>query len=124
MDRRAARMASCFLSREQSGRRINLAIPEDSLLLTKSSGAVPHTGGKLFDTDHPFYATLLEWIQDGAQFDPADISLPVKIEVDPKQFVLEGQNKTIPLTVKATYSDGTDRDVVVVAEPAQVLILV
>ena len=99
------------VTREQSGRRINLAIPEDSLLLTKSSGAVPHTGGKLFDTDHPFYATLLEWIQDGAQFDPADISLPVKIEVDPKEFVLEGQNKTIPLTVKATYSDGTDRDV-------------
>ncbi len=99
------------ITREQSGRRLNLAIPEDSLLLTKSIGSVPHTGGKLFEKDHPFYATMLEWIKDGANYDPDDISLPVKIEVEPKQFVLEGEEKNVPLTVKATYSDGTDRDV-------------
>ena len=99
------------ITREQSGRRINLALPEDSLLLTKSIGAVPHTGGKIFEKDHPSYATLLEWIKDGAPIDAPDISLPVKIEVEPKEFVLEGQGKKIPLTVKATYSDGSDRDV-------------
>ena len=99
------------LTREQSGRRLNLAVPEDSLLLTKSIGAVPHTGGKLFEKDHPFYATMLEWIKDGANYDPDDVALPVKIEVEPKQFVLEGEQKKVPLTVKATYSDGTDRDV-------------
>lgn len=99
------------ITREQNGRRINLALPEDSLLLTKSIGSVPHTGGKLFDKSHPFYATLLEWIENGAQADPADIALPTKIEVEPKQFLLEGAEKNIPLTVKATYSDGTDRDV-------------
>ena len=99
------------ITREQNGRRVNLALPEDSLLLTKSIGTVPHTGGKLFEKDHPFYATLLEWIQNGAQADPADIALPVKIDVEPKQFLLEGADQKIPLTVKATYSDGTDRDV-------------
>ena len=99
------------ITREQSGRRINLALPKDSLLLTKSIGAVPHTGGKLFEKDHPFYKTLLEWVKDGAPIDSADISLPVKIEVEPKEFLLEGSGKKIPLTVKATYSDGTDRDV-------------
>lgn len=99
------------ITREQSGRRINLALPKDSLLLTKSIGAVPHTGGKLFEKDHPFYKTLLEWVKDGAPIDAADISLPVKIEVEPKEFLLEGSGKKIPLTVKATYSDGTDRDV-------------
>src|SRR6266567_589342 len=35
------------LTRELSGRRINLAIPEESMLVTKSTGAAPHTGGKL-----------------------------------------------------------------------------
>jgi len=99
------------LTRELAGRRLNLAVPEDSLLLTKASGSVPHTGGKLFEKDHPYYATLLEWIQDGAWYDPDDVALPVKIEVEPKEFLLEGSDKKIPLTVKATYSDGTDRDV-------------
>ena len=99
------------ITREFAGRRLNLAIPEDSLLLTKSSGIVPHTGGKLFEKDHPYYATLLEWIQDGANYDPADVALPIKIDTEPKQMLLEGSNKKTPLTVKATYSDGTDRDV-------------
>jgi hypothetical protein len=99
------------LTRELSGRRINLAIPEDSLLLTKATGAVPHTGGKLFEVDHPFYGTLLEWIQKGAHYDPEGVALPTKIEIEPKQFLLEGKAKIVPLTVKATYSDGSDRDV-------------
>ena len=30
------------------GRRINLALPEDSMILTKNIGAAPHTGGKTF----------------------------------------------------------------------------
>ena len=99
------------VTREFAGRRINLALPEESLLLTKTIGTVPHTGGKLFEKDSPFYSTLLEWIKDGANYDPAEIALPVKIEVEPKEFLLEGSGKDIPLTVKATYSDGTDRDV-------------
>jgi hypothetical protein len=99
------------VTREFAGRRINLALPEESLLLTKAIGTVPHTGGKLFEKDSPFHSTLLEWIKDGAKYDPAEIALPVKIEVEPKEFLLEGSAKEIPLTVKATYSDGTDRDV-------------
>lgn len=99
------------LTRELSGRRINLAIPEDSLLLTKAIGAVPHTGGKLFEADHPFYKTLHEWIQDGAHYDKDGIALPTKIDIEPKQVLFEGSGKMLPLTVKATYSDGSDRDV-------------
>ena len=99
------------VTREFAGRRINLALPEESLLLTKTIGSVPHTGGKLFEKDSAFYSTLLEWIKDGASYDPAEIALPIKIEVEPKEFLLEGSGRKIPLTVKATYSDGTDRDV-------------
>ncbi|MGJ8724976.1 MAG: PSD1 and planctomycete cytochrome C domain-containing protein [Roseibacillus sp.] len=99
------------ITREQLGRRINLAIPEESLLLTKSIGAVPHTGGKLFEKDHPFYSTMLRWLQDGAKYDPADIALPTSITVEPAQTVLKGPRQRMQLTVRAEYADGTDRDV-------------
>ena len=99
------------VTREQLGRRINLAIPEESLLLTKASGQVPHTGGKLFEKDHPFYLTLLRWLQDGAKYDQPGIALPTKITVQPTETVLKGPNQRMQLAVRAEYSDGTDRDV-------------
>jgi len=37
------------VTREMNGRRINLAIPEESLLVEKATEAVPHTGGKNFE---------------------------------------------------------------------------
>ncbi len=100
-----------YLTREIIGRRINLAIPEDSLLLTKGAGQVQHTGGKLFETDSELYQTVLRWIQAGAPKDPKDIPSPVSVEIYPTQAVLEGSNTSQRLVVRAKYSDGTDRDV-------------
>ncbi len=99
------------LTTEMAGRRINLAVPEESLLLTKSIGAVPHTGGNLMKKDSPFYETLVNWIRSGAEFDKAEIPSPVEIEVRPKQLVLTGSDVRVPFSVRALYSDGTDRDV-------------
>ena len=99
------------LTTEMAGRRINLAVPEESLMITKSLGSVPHTGGKLMKKDSPFYNTLVAWIRDGAQFDQGEIAKPASIDVQPKQLVLTGADVRIPFTVRAIYSDGTDRDV-------------
>lgn len=99
------------LSREMPGRRINLAIPEDSLLLTKSVESVPHTGGKRFAKDSHAYRVLLEWLKAGAKYDEKDPVLPVSIEVRPIEVLLKGEAKLMPLTVRAIYSDGSDRDV-------------
>jgi len=99
------------LTTEMAGRRINLALPEDSLLITKSVGDVPHTGGKLMEKGSPFHKTLVEWIQNGANFDEGEIAHPTAIEMEPKQVVLTGPDVHVPFTVRATYSDGTDRDV-------------
>ena len=99
------------VTREQLGRRINLALPKESLLLTKVTGAAPHTGGKLFDTEHPYYTTILRWLEDGANYDPDDVPLPTSIKVEPRQTVHKGSNRRLQLTVRAEYSDGTDRDV-------------
>ncbi len=99
------------LTTELPGRRINTAIPEDSLLVTKALGTVPHTGGKLIKPDSPSHQTLLAWIRGGALYDKPDIPQPTAIEVRPKQLVMTGPDVRIPVTVRATYSDGTDRDV-------------
>ncbi len=99
------------LTRELIGRRINLAIPEESTLIEKSVGAVPHTGNKVFEADSAYNRTLLEWIARGAPDDAPDVATVTGIEVFPKQIVLEGPQATQQVTVRATYSDGTDRDV-------------
>lgn len=99
------------LTTEMAGRRINEAIPEESLLVTKALGAVPHTGGKLIKVDSPAYKTLVEWIRNGAKYDEENIPQPTGIEVRPKEIVMTGEDVRVPFTVRATYSDGTDRDV-------------
>ena len=99
------------LTDEIPGRRINNAIPEESLLITKALGSVPHTGGKLIKPDSANYHTLVEWIRGGAKFDEGEIPQPTGIEVRPKQFVMTGEDIRIPVSVRALYSDGTDRDV-------------
>jgi hypothetical protein len=99
------------LTSEMAGRRINLALPEESLLVTKAVGDVPHTGGKLMEKGSPFYKTIVEWIRAGAIFDEGEIPQPTGIEVEPKGLVLTGPDIKMPFTVRAKYSDGTDRDV-------------
>jgi Protein of unknown function (DUF1549)/Protein of unknown function (DUF1553)/Bacterial Ig-like domain (group 2) len=99
------------ITREIPGRRINLALPAESLMLEKSDGTVPHTGGKRFDRDSEYYATMLRWLEAGAPNDPGPVPHVVALELFPKTAVLDGEGATQRLTVRARYSDGTDRDV-------------
>ncbi|MFN5960377.1 MAG: DUF1549 domain-containing protein, partial [Verrucomicrobiota bacterium] len=100
------------LTQELSGRRINLSVPEESLLITKSINSVPHTGGKRMEADSPNYRTLVEWITNGTPYDD-EKTLPTVTSVDifPKTVVLEGEGSQLQFTVRATYSDGHNRDI-------------
>ena len=98
------------VTREQAVRRINLALPKESLLLTKSTGAVAHTGGKRFEVDGVYYNTILRWLEAGAPIDSQDVAKPVSMELLPHQLVLEEGTKQ-QLVARARYSDGTERDV-------------
>ncbi|HEX3998558.1 MAG TPA: DUF1549 and DUF1553 domain-containing protein [Pirellulales bacterium] len=99
------------LTREIGFRRINLALPRDSLLLEKSVGHVPHTGGKRFDEASEYYQTVLRWLEAGAPKDPVEPAACVKVELFPPAAVLEGAGATQQFIVRATYADGTQRDV-------------
>lgn len=100
------------LTREMAGYRINLAIPEESLLVEKSIEAVPHTGGKLFEKGSDAYKTFVEWIANGATKRPAaEVPTVASLHLYPPKLVLEGAGATQQLTVRAKFSDGHDRDV-------------
>ena len=99
------------LTREEVGRRINIARPDDALMLEKANGRVTHTGGKRFERDSWQYRTVREWLSNGAPNDPPKTPKVVDVEIRPMQAVLEGSGATQQLTVRAKYSDGTVRDV-------------
>ena len=99
------------LTREMPGRRINLAIPEKSLVMEKTTGIVPHTGGKRYDMDSEYADTLLRWLRAGVPQDQGEVPKVIAVEIYPKGAVLDGEGATQQINVRAKYSDGTDRDV-------------
>ncbi len=99
------------LTREASGRRINLSKPDDCLLVNKAVGRVPHTGGVCIQPGSKAYRKLVSWIALGAEPDPAATPLPVRIDVYPKRSVMSRPQQSQQMLVLAQYDDGTQRDV-------------
>lgn len=103
------------ITEEMVGRRVNLAAPERSLLLRKATGAVPHTGGKLFDAQSPYYRAMLEWIQSGAKDDAGEVAELVGLELSTERLHFEAQGAHDQLRVVALAGDGSRRDVTTLA---------
>ncbi len=100
------------LIREESGRRVNLLDPHESLLLLKPLMKVSHGGGKQLHTDDAAYRILLDWIADGAQPDPPGTPRIERLEVYPNQKqVLAVADGGQQLAVTAYFADGSRRDV-------------
>ncbi len=99
------------ITREFPGRRVDLAIPEASMMVEKCVGDVPHTGGKRYEKDSELNQQIVKWIAAGTPLDPADIATCTGMTIYPQNGVLDGAGETQRVTVRATYSDGTDRDV-------------
>lgn len=95
---------------EGRGRRVFPAAPDESLLLLKPTGRVPHGGGRRLDPDGWAYEVLRQWIVAGMPRDPADAPDLESIAVEPSDVVLapEGRQQVI---VTARYTDGTTEDV-------------
>jgi WD40 repeat protein len=97
-------------SDDHSARRLNSASPDDSLMLLKATGAVPHEAGMLTDHDSRYYHIIRQWIAGGAKL---DVSKPrvASIEIFPKNPVVQIVGGRQQFRVMARYTDGKTRDV-------------
>ncbi len=98
------------ITKQARGRRVELADPGSSLLLTKPSGAVPHKGGLRFDVDSLDYKIIANWISAGAPGPSDQDPVIERLEVTPAATVLD-KSKTEQLQVRAIYSNGQTEDV-------------
>jgi hypothetical protein len=96
--------------KEGRGRRVFADAPEQSLLLLKSANLSPHGGGRKLAPDSDGFKTIARWISEGMPFQVKNDPTIASLKISP-------QNDTLPvrserqLTVTASYSDGSSRDV-------------
>ena len=96
--------------KQSRGRRISPATPEQSLLLQKALGQLPHGGGARFEEGSNPHLLIENWIAGGARRTPADAPKLIRVVVEPQQKSLTPTEKH-PLKVRAEYSDGSTRNV-------------
>ncbi len=98
------------ITRDARGRRVDLADPGTSLLLTKPTMALAHKGGKRLDVGGDDYRLLAAWIEAGCPGPKEDEKTLDAIELAPAESGL-APGQTAQLRVTAKYSDGSSRDV-------------
>ncbi|MCH2694437.1 MAG: DUF1553 domain-containing protein [Acidobacteriia bacterium] len=95
---------------EGKGRRLSPAAPDQSLLLLKAAGIVPHGGGSRIDHDSPTFELLSRWIKQGMPFGKIGDPKVTKIIVSPTHRLMSQKQKQ-QLAVTAIYTDGSTKDV-------------
>jgi WD40 repeat protein len=98
------------LTDDMASRRVTVASPDDSLMLLKAIAEVPHEGGRRMVPDEKYYHILREWIAGGSRLH-MDSARVTKIELFPKNPVVQRIGSRQQLRVVATYADGGIRDV-------------
>ena len=98
------------ITRDARGRRVDLAEPGASLLLTKPTMALAHKGGKRLDVNGDDYKLLAAWIGADCPGPKEGERRLDAIELGPAES-LAAPGQSLTLRVTAKYDDGTSRDV-------------
>jgi hypothetical protein len=98
------------LTDDLASRRVAVASPDESLMLLKPTGAVPHVGGQLFRPGERYYEIIRNWVAEGARL---NLQAPrvSRIDVSPLNPVVQRIGAKQQIRVVATYADGKVRDV-------------
>lgn len=98
------------LVKEARGRRLFPAAPDQSLLLQKAAGGLPHGGGQRIDQGSPPYNVVRRWIEQGMPYGNDDDPVVTRIDVLPDE-TLMGREAQQQIAVVAHFSDGSTKDV-------------
>jgi hypothetical protein len=103
------------LVKENRGRRLFPASPDNSLLLLKAVGIMAHAGGKRMEVGSDEYKLIRRWIASGTPYGSEKDPVITKITVSPEHRILTRSNRQ-QFTVTAHYSDKTTQDVTQLAQ--------
>jgi len=99
------------LTHEIFGRRTNRLTPDDSLMLRKPVGKVPHEGGIRLSGNSLQYKLMRDWIAEGMNPDVAATPQLQKLQIVPARRVLTDPATSQQIIALAHFSDGSVRDV-------------
>lgn len=113
------------LTQALEGRRVNHRLPEQSLLLLKPTEQVSHEGGTRLDIDGSDYATVLQWVRQGAMRQSVrtlkTFTFQRRMSAGPTDTVLQAGD-SVQLSAVAEFSDGPqdvlDWTVIQAADPS------
>jgi len=91
-------------------RRVNLAAPEQSLILLKAIAEVPHKGGQVALPGDAHYQIISSWISKGTPL-KRDAARVASIKIIPENPIVPRAGFLQQFRVLATYSNGEVRDV-------------
>ncbi len=98
------------LTRDNLGRRVNVQKPDESLLLLKGAGRMPHDGGMRFGKGTWIDSIFRTWIEQGAKHTPGSGKIE-ELTLNPPDFAVLAVDKTLQIKVTAKFSDGTSEDI-------------
>jgi hypothetical protein len=103
------------LTTDLTGRRINPAFPDESLLLLKALGRVPHEGQQRFAEGSRAHQTLADWIGARAPGPLTNEAEVIRLELlpGPRSYQVGDAQQ---LLARASYADGRVRDVTWLAQ--------
>lgn len=99
------------LIEDLSGRRFSRVKAEESLMLLKPTGEVPHEGQQVIRPHSREYELLRRWIAEGTLYENPAQARAIRIEVLPAELNLELPGMKQQLIVLAHYPDQTTREV-------------
>ncbi len=104
------------ITKASRGRRLNVGVPERSLLLLKPTGAMPHGGGRRIAPDSEVAALIQAWIVQGLAAPRPDDLRGLTLKVEPPELTIPVQPAgaaavPVALRVVASFADGSSRDV-------------
>jgi len=91
--------------------RINLAKPDESLVITKPTDANNHEGGERYAKDSWQHHVLRKWIAEGGKFDASTVQTLKSLEVTPAEVVAAKAGEKVSFRATAVWADGSREDV-------------